>query len=193
MPGFTPRGYEYPLYTDAGHNFPADIQALAEDIDADVQAQVNTLTGALAQPSVRVSSTATQAVAANTDVTVTWDTEDFDNGGIWVIGSPTIFTFTEVGLYLISASARWPSNADSTLSSCGLRIVSSATGTRARHEVRRGVDSVPDTIQTFTHVATLHEIAAPGETISIVARHNMAVASAVIEREFSATKISEDN
>lgn len=192
MPQNTSRGYTYPLYTDP-HDFPNDIQELAEDIDTDVQAQINVQADALAQPSARVSETASQAIAANTDVTLTWGTEEIDNNGFWVIGAPTIFTVTELGMYFISASAEWSGNADSTVSACGLRITSSAGGVRARHDVRRGVNSTPDTMATEVHVATLHEITVVGETISVIARHNLPVASAVTAREFSITKITVDN
>ena len=193
MPQNTPRGYSYPLYTDAGHNFPAAIQDLATDIDTDVQGQVNELADNLDQPSATVSSNVVLAMPINTDVTVTWAVEEYDNAGLWTAGSPNIMTFNEVGLYLIQAYAVWSSNADSTTSACGLRIVSSANGVRARHDVRRGINATPDTITAYTEVSTLHEIQAPGETITIIARHNLVVPSQLTNRRFSATKIAEDN
>jgi hypothetical protein len=192
MPANTPRGYSYPLYTDA-HDFPAAIQDLATDIDTDVQAQVNLETNMLDQPSARVSANAPLVIASNTDVTVTYATEEYDNGGLFVIGSPTIFTFTELGLYWIEGGAEWSSNADSTTSACQLRLVSSAFGIRAAHSPRRGVDSTPDTIGAYVNVSCLHEITVVGETISMVARHNLPVASQLTNRHLTATKISEDN
>lgn len=193
MPANTPRGYTYPLYTDV-QNFPAQIQDFATDVDTDVQAQIALQTNYLDQPAARVSATAAQAVASNTDVTLTWAVEEYDNAGLWVIGSPTIFTVNELGIYLISAWANWSGNLDSTLSAVSLRIQSSAVGTpRARNDIRRGVDSTPDSIAASAHVSTLHEVTVIGETISIIARHNLPVASQVTDRAFSITKISEDN
>lgn len=192
MPQNTPRGYSYPLYTDA-HDFPAQMQDFATDVDTDVQNQVNTLADALAQPAARVTASAAQVVAANTDVTLTWALEVTDNANLFTLVAPTIFTVNELGLYLISVSGEWSGNADSTTSACGFRIQSSAGGVRARHEIRRGINSVPDTMATEVHVNTLHEITVVGETISVIARHNLPVASQVTEREFTITKISVDN
>ena len=192
MPANTPRGYSYPLYTDP-RDFPAQIQDLATDIDTDVAAQVALETNMLDQPSARVSASAALAIATNTDVTLTWATEEYDNGGLFVIGSPTIFTVNELGIYWIHAWAEFSANADSTTSGCQLRIVSSAFGIRAVHGPRRGVDSTPDSIACRVNVSTLHEITVVGETISIVGRHNLPVASQVTTRAFSITKISEDD
>lgn len=192
MPANTPRGYSYPLYTDP-RDFPAQMEDLARDIDTDVAAQLALQTNMLDQPSARVSANTAQAVASNTDVTVTWATEEFDNAGLWVIGSPTIFTVNELGIYWIHAWAEFSSNADSTTSGALLRIVSSAFGTRASHGPRRGIDATPDSIAIQVHVSTLHEITVVGETISVVARHNLPVGSQVVNRAFSITKISEDD
>lgn len=192
MTANTARGYTYPLYTDP-RDFPAQMQDLATDIDTDVAAQLALQTNHLDEPSARVSANAALAIASNTDVTLTWATEEYDNAGLFVIGSPTIFTVNELGLYWIHAWAEFSSNADSTTSGCLLRIVSSAFGTRASHSPRRGVDSTPDSIACRVNVSTLHEITVVGETISIVGRHNLPVASQVTNRAFSITKISEDD
>lgn len=192
MPANTPRGYSYPLYTDP-RDFPAQLQDLATDIDTDVATQLALQTNHLDQPSARVSANAALAIASNVDVTLTWATEEYDNAGLFVIGSPTIFTVNELGLYWIEAWAEFSGNTDSTTSGCMLRIVSSAFGTRAAHGVRRGVDATPDSIACKVNVGTLHEITVVGETISIIGRHNLPVASQVTNRAFSITKISEDD
>lgn len=192
MPQNTTRGYTYPLYTDP-HNFPADMLDLATDVDTDVQNQINAQTSALDQPCASVSASAALAIASNTDVTLTFATEDYDNAGLWVIGSPTIFTVNELGIYFIEADALWSGNTDSTLSGVSLRIVSSVGGVRARDDIRRGVDSTPDSQEARSHVHTLHEVTAVGETISVVARHNLPVGSQVTRRRFSIQKISVDN
>lgn len=192
MPANTPRGYSYPLYTDP-RDFPAQMQDLAQDIDLDVAAQLALQTNHLDQPSARVSASAALAIASNTDVTLTWATEEYDNAGLFVIGSPTIMTFNELGIYWIEAWAEFSGNTDSTTSGCMLRIVSSAFGTRAAHGPRRGIDATPDSIAVQVNVSTLHEITVVGETISIVGRHNLPVASQVTNRAFTATKISEDD
>lgn len=188
----TPRGYTYPLYTDP-HDFPTQIQDLATDIDSDIQGQINLQANMLDQPSARASASAAQAIASNTDVTVTYATEDYDNAGMFTLVSPTIMTVSELGLYWISASANWSGNADSTTSAVQLRIVSSAFGIRAAHSPRRGVNSTPDSIEADVNVSCLHEITVVGETISVVARHNLPVGSQLTNRNLTITKISEDN
>lgn len=192
MTANTPRGYTYPLYTDP-RDFPTQMQDLATDIDTDVAAQLALEVNHLDEPSARVSASAALAIASNADVTLTWAVEEYDNAGLFVIGSPTLFTVNELGLYWIHAWAEFSSNADSTTSACQLRIVSSAFGTRAVHSPRRGVDATPDSIACRVHVSTLHEITVVGETITIVGRHNLPVPSQVTTRAFSITKISEDD
>lgn len=192
MPQNTARGYSYPLYTDA-HDFPTQLQDLATDIDTDVAAQLALQTNMLDQPSARVSASAPQALAASTDVTLTWAVEEYDNAGLFVIGSPTLFTVNELGLYWIHAYADFSSNADSTTAGCSLRIVSSAFGNRAAHGPRRGINSTPDSLSCQVNVSTLHEITVVGETITVVARQSLPGASQVTNRAFSITKISEDD
>ena len=118
MPQNTPRGYTYPLYTDP-RDFPAQIQDLATDIDTDVAAQLALQTNHLDEPSARVSANAALAIASNTDVTLTWATEEYDNAGLFVIGSPTIFTVNELGLYWIHAWAEFSANADCNCATTG--------------------------------------------------------------------------
>jgi hypothetical protein len=190
MPQNTTRGYTYPLYTDP-HDFPADMSNLALDIDADVQSIINEQTDSLDQPSARVSASAALAIASNTDVTLTWATEEFDVGGMFVIGSPTIFTIAEAGIYEIHASCLWAPNTDSTTSGCGLRIQSSVGGTLARHEQRRGVNATPDSQLTESHVMTVANLAV-ATTISVIARHNLPSSNNITFREFTITKISEN-
>lgn len=192
MPQNTPRGYTYPLFTDA-QNFPAQMQDFATDVDTDVQAQLTLQTNYLDQPSARVSASASQTIASNTDVTLTWAVEEYDNAGLFTLVAPTIFTVNELGIYWITTHGFWNSNADSTTSGASMRIVSSVTGTRARHGIRRGIDSTPDTIQTPIGLMVLHEVATVGETISVVARHNLPVSTSISSRTFTITKISEDN
>lgn len=102
MPQNSPRGYTYPCYSDPV-NFPAQMQDLAQDIDADVQAILNDISDARnTPPSARVSGTTNVATVAGTAQTVTFQTEEYDNAAMFTAPSSTITVPVE-GLYLISS------------------------------------------------------------------------------------------
>lgn len=188
MPENTPRGYTYPVYGDA-QDFPAQLEEFAEDVDLDVQSQVDNLADHLDQPAARVSGSDTVAIAANTDVTLSWPTEEFDPTGRFNPGTPTIITLN-AGIWIVSASCHWSGNANSTESACGLRINSTVGGVQARSEVRRALNSTPDTLLTETWVETLMEVAVSAD-VSIIARHNLPVSNNITFREFTVTKVAE--
>lgn len=101
MPGTTPRGYDYPLYTDPQDTRQA-IETLATDIDLDVEALANRITGALNRPSVTVSSLVNQAVAAApAEAALTWATVDYDNDAMAAL--PGGIVLNDAGIYLLSA------------------------------------------------------------------------------------------
>ena len=51
-----------------------------------------------------------QTIANNTDTAVSFDTEEYDDGGFFDSGSPTKFTITESGIYLFGASVQYDIN-----------------------------------------------------------------------------------
>lgn len=119
MPGTTPRGYEYPLYGDT-QNFPAQIQALAEDIDVDVQGLYDAADAARNAPTASVSNL-TQSVPSGALTTITFTDELYDNANMVNLGiDPTIISIPETGLYLVSGTAVFNIAAGTTTLACAL-------------------------------------------------------------------------
>lgn len=101
MPATTPRGYEYPLYGDT-QNPPAQIQALAEDIDVDVQSLYTARTTALNAPTALISQLS-DPIPNGVLTTITFDNELYDNAGMVNLGTDaTAISITSAGLYLVS-------------------------------------------------------------------------------------------
>lgn len=99
------RNYPYP---DPGD--PADmagaLQALAEAVDDDVQALVDTLTSA---PFCVITAAAPTLVSSATTTELTYDTVTYDNDSIANLAlDPTGFTPPTAGLYFLHFSARVP-------------------------------------------------------------------------------------
>jgi hypothetical protein len=107
MPATTPRGYEYPLYGDT-QNTPAQIQALAEDIDADVQGLYNAENAARTAPTALISQL-TDSIPNGVMTTITFDDELYDNAGMVNLGADaTAISITSAGLYLVSGVVHQP-------------------------------------------------------------------------------------
>src|SRR5688500_20108510 len=82
------RGYSYPEYTDPA-DFPTQIQDLATDVDLDLRNNLDLPTvAAVDAPSARVfRDVGTQAVAANTNVTLSYGPlATYDNDGMYNSG-----------------------------------------------------------------------------------------------------------
>lgn len=99
MPGATPRGYTYPLYADPQDTRQA-IETFALDVDADVQALVDQVDGALNRPSVAVTSATPQALAAGVTATATWSTTNYDNDAMAAL--PGGIVLNDSGIYLLT-------------------------------------------------------------------------------------------
>lgn len=186
MPQNTPRGYPYPLYTDAA-NFPAQSQAFATAVDADVQALVNARNTALtASPSCRVSATANQAIAANTDTFVTFAVEDFDNAAMGNLGvNNDRITFTSTGFYLIHAEVNFTSNGNATVNgrSGQLLYLGSAFG-QAPLRVR-GAQSM----DSEWSVTTLARCTVAGASVRVSVRQDSGAALNISARSLAVTKV----
>ena len=101
MPATTPRGYEYPLYSDT-QNTPAQIQALAEDIDADVQGLYTARNTARNAPTALISQLS-DTIPNGVLTTVIFDNELYDNASMVNLGvDATAISITSAGLYLVS-------------------------------------------------------------------------------------------
>jgi hypothetical protein len=110
MPAFTPRGFEYPCYSDA-NDFPAQIQALATDIDGNVQAFVNNLDDARNDPpGARITGNGSQALTAGSPAFGNFDTEDYDNAGMYTSPANSL-TVQYEGLYFVTARITFSASA----------------------------------------------------------------------------------
>lgn len=67
------------------------------------------------RPAVRVRRTTNQSIPTGASfAAVSFDTEVFDQGGFWDVGSPTLLTMPEEGLYIFGACAEWAANVTGT-------------------------------------------------------------------------------
>lgn len=186
MPQNTPRGYTYPLYGDA-NSFPAQIQDMATDIDADMQALINRITAGynFASASVQASGV-NQSIANNTDVTATYDTELYDNAAMANLGvSNTILSITQTGVYLCIARATFASSA-AAATGREIRLVSSGIGGTIARKSIDGNEGLAAT--TTVHLVNIAHLAA-GTTLSMVQRQNTGAAINSVFRQLQAAKL----
>lgn len=188
MPGSTPnRGYPYPLYSET-QDFPAQMQALALAVDTDVKNNLeDPIALALDQPSVRiVRDASSQAIAANVNVTLTYNLEIYDNDGMAdVFVNNTTITINTPGIYLISGAVRI--DADTTAGGAAALILMSSGAFTNPVGISRSLDNDKNTSLSYT---TLHRVPTAGETLTQFVRHNHALALPALGANFSATRIT---
>lgn len=186
MPATTPRGYDYPLYTDPA-NPPANIQTFATDVDTDVATLVARQTAALNRASARVSATANQAIAANTDTFATFATEEYDNAAMANLGvNNDRLTFTETGVYLVTAEVNFASNGNATVNGRSVKFVPNLSANKG-YDSRRGAQNM-DTEVTST---MLYQCVTIGDFIRVQVRQESGAALNISARSFSATKVAD--
>jgi hypothetical protein len=188
MTATTSRGYPFPEYDDA-NSFPAQDQALATAIDTDLDMNLrDPIVLALDEPSARASRPAgTQAIANNTDVALSYTTENYDNNGmINLAGSATNVVIQTTGTYLISGSANAQPDTSAT-GALALVLTSSGGVTLNPGGSSRDLDNDKDTSVSIT---TLHRVTVVPETITLVARHNHGASLNVSIAQLTVTRIS---
>lgn len=186
MPANTPRGYTYPLYTDVA-NFPAQIQDFAQDVDLDVESISDSITGALNNPSVRISATANQSIPVTTNTNATFAVEEYDNAAMANLGvNNDRITFTETGIYLVSAECNWVPNAHATVGGVLGRIVPNLGSEIAIHTLRGAQNA--DVEMSLTG---LYEVSTIGDFVTFVVWQSSGAAKNISARSFSATKVAE--
>lgn len=122
------------------------------------------------RPGARVRRTSTQSIATGASFTaISFDTEVFDQGNFWVVGSPTLFTIPETGMYIFGGNAIWAANATGTRE-LGFRLNGST--------ILLAVDQPPDptnggTTTIYAHAAYQSKLTA-GDTLELVARQESA-------------------
>ncbi|HEX6518287.1 MAG TPA: hypothetical protein VF049_22190 [Nocardioidaceae bacterium] len=175
MPQNTPRGYTYPLYSDPT-NLPAQLQELATDVDADVEALDTTITATLNAPSARVESQAPALgplpVGANT--TLTYTDEIYDNAGMVNLGANnSVITINTPGIYVLTGYIRINANASAA---GGVLLRFGSTGALVPEPALASKRVNASTV-TRISLTTLH-YAPPGSTpqnISLVVFNNALV------------------
>lgn len=186
MPGTTPRGYPYPLYSEA-NDFPTQLGDLATAIDTDVQTNLVTAVNAgLNQPCVRAADSggAPQSIPTGVLTAVNFPFEVFDNAGMFNPGvSQTDFTIQVSGVYLVMAYITFPAAAGSATDACivgtyrnGIRIA------------ERGQDS-PNTDDVQVAFTILSEYTA-GQVVTFGVLHNATAARNITSRAASLARIS---
>lgn len=186
MPANTPRGYTYPTYGDVA-NPPAQIQDMAQDIDTDVAGLVARTTAALNRPSARISETANQLIAANTNTFLTFSVEEYDNGGMANLGvNNDRLTFPETGIYQVTAEVNFSSNGNATVNGRSMIFAPNLQPEKG-HQSSRGAQSM-DTEMSST---MLYQVVTAGDFIRVRVRQESGAALNVSARSFSATKVSD--
>lgn len=184
MPADTPRGFTYPLYTDA-QNTAAAIEELARDFDtqiADAYFQAET---AFNGPSCKVQrGFGPHAIANGVTTVVTFDTEIYDPTGLmWSPGLPTIVTIPVDGEYLVTAFARFDQAATG-----GVAMFINQSGGPVTMPVT--VTKAPDNDRgTTVSAATLCQ-AFFGENFSVSLRQNSGAAMSTFQVDFTVTRVS---
>jgi len=134
-----------------------------------------------------VSASANQAIAANTNVFATFATEEYDNAAMANLGvNNDRLTFTETGIYLVTAEVNFSSNGNATVNGRSMLFVANLFGNLA-HDSRRGAQSM-DTEMTIT---TLYQVNTVGDFIRVEVRQESGAALNISARSFSATKVAD--
>lgn len=186
MPANTPRGYPYPLYSDPA-NLQANLQAFATAVDTDVAAQVARETAALNAPSARVSATANQAIAANTNVFATFAVEEYDNAAMANLGvNNDRLTFTSTGLYLITAEVNWAPNGNATVGGREMQLIGNLNSANDARDSLRG----HITFDTEQCLEMPYLVTNVGDFVRVQLRQSSGAACNVSARSFSATRVA---
>lgn len=190
MPGTTPnRGYPFPLYTDP-QNFPSDIEDLALAVDADVEALDNAIAAGYNRDTVRVSGPVggTQAIPTGAGgARVTYSTEVYDNAGMANLGvTNDRITFSQVGLYLVTAHVRFAPGPSATFGIFGILLATGSSVLQNAYMSRQG-HNTRDTDLTIT---SPHFANTAGNTMSLLVGHNAGVNVNVTLCSLTATLMS---
>lgn len=187
MSQITPnRSYQYPTYPDAA-DFPTQDQLLATQIDTDLFNNLETpMDEAVEEPSVRAFQTGSQGVATGVNVTLSYNSETYDNDNMFdFLASNTNIIVQTPGTYLLSGSVNI-SAVGASPGSCALIVMSTGPLTNPVG-VSRPLDNDKVTSLACT---TLHRVTTVPETLTLVARQNTGVGLTATITQFTATRIS---
>lgn len=128
------------------------------------------------RPAARVERTTSQSIPNNTITAISFDTENFDTGGFWTVGSPTRLTVSEEGLYMFGGCVLWPANTTGTRE-LGLRL----NGTTILQHNDQPVD--PSLSIPYWQQVTYQAILTPTNYLELTARHEAGVSLNLMEEE----------
>jgi hypothetical protein len=186
MSANTPRGYTYPEYGDPA-DFPSQIMDFATDVDTDVQNLVDRQTAALNRASARVSATANQNIPANVQTIVTWVTEEYDNALMANLGvNNDRLTFTETGIYLVTAEINFTSNGNATVNGRNGVFEPNLQPDKGHHSLRGA-----QTMDTEMSLSILYQVVTVGDFIRVRVFQASGAALNISARSFSATKVAD--
>lgn len=118
------------------------------------------------RPAVHVRRTTNQSIDTGATFTaVSFDTEVFDQEGFWSVGSPTLLTMPEEGLYIFGACAKWAAN-DTGTRELGFRLDG---GTIIRIDDQPVESTSGATLTPWMNLSYQYRLNA-GSTLELVAR-----------------------
>lgn len=121
-----------PSFTDGTVVHQADLNALASNL---TNLYAYNQAGFFTQrPSVLVSASATQSIAANTDTLLNFGTAVINTDNMWTVSVPNHLTVVHAGIYVIFAQVRWQAISGATLSN-GLNANLLVNGTATSNSV----------------------------------------------------------
>lgn len=142
---------------------PDTLEVAADEIRraADINAQLGNLKWLHARPRFTLAHSTDQTIAADSDVTLEFDTDIEDVGGWYDSGSPTVAVVPEDGVYLLVASTLWDGTGGGNQRKC--RIARDG-------DLIRG-DSAP-AVSFAEHSLSIITAASEGEALSVVMYHD---------------------
>lgn len=188
MPANTPRGYSYPLYTDNMSGFTAAIQDLATDVDTDMGALVTQINNARNRPSARITATANQSITQNTDTTVTFATEAYDNFSMVDLATDnTRIQLQQNGIYLLTARVQFPAASPAAFVTM-LRMNSTGglIGNPGFMSISGSTTRVTEMTLEQLHIVTT----TIPDNITLTVRHSFTAALNISARSMTATKVA---
>lgn len=140
-------------------------QALPVTSFEDITLDLEQLQGFLAstQPAVRATLTADWAVPSGAYAPVSWSVTEFNQGAMWTAGSPTRLTFSQDGVYVVSANVEFYASSSGTRRDIGVRKNGGGVFLAADHTT-----AVSAGIPVILGVSTLARFAA-GDYVELLA------------------------
>ncbi len=183
MPAETPLGIVYPCAVDTiDCSVFADFANSVQEAISETEAIV---ADALRPPAVLVRHSTSQTIPVGVSTALSYAQEMYDTAAMFDLGSPTLFTVTQPGSYLVSLIADWGSFAGTFTSSRGAIL---RNGVEVAFQ-KADSGTVAGTASDPQYVTALLAGMAAGEQISSTVLFTGTVTANVFAT-FSATRVS---